>query len=101
MPAGPDRESALKREDTIAALLGETFWPRHPRPTKSERRFATAYFNRALDVFPRGVRGIDDPDFCGPVVERNGTLVPRNEPVKGDAVDRIDKTTSTDFFVPE
>jgi hypothetical protein len=100
LPPGADRDAALKRERTIAGLLGDTFWPRLPGPAKPERRFATPYFNRGLDVFPRGKRDVADPIFCGPFVERDGKLVPlrqKHKHVIGDAVDRIDKTASTDF----
>jgi hypothetical protein len=110
LPPGPDRDAALKREDTIARLLADDRWPcpaYWPTKSKPTKRWAVAWHNCGVNYPLRGVeRRSDetDDDFAGAVTSHNGKLTPRQHDsgprVKRDLVDRFNAAFTREDSVP-
>jgi hypothetical protein len=130
LPDGPDRKAALKQEDAISGLLTDEHWP--PRPywpnSKPTKRWGVAWqhlddvYHAALDVPPikpivswprpplfemaqkRCSNDVDDDDYAGAVVARNGEFVSRRHDsgpkVERDLVDRFNAAITREDGVP-
>ena len=127
LPPGPERDAALERESTIARLLKE-HWPRPaywPSQSKARKRFSVSWqhdenvyyappkFDVPIRPVPPGPRlntwaprydDIDDDNFAGAVVMRDGELVAQRyesgPKVKRDILDRFNAAIEREDAVP-
>jgi hypothetical protein len=124
LPAGPERDAALKRESAITRLLAE-YWPKPaywPSTSKRRKPWSVSWqhvddvhyappdvppikdliFHRCPPPFEmqqkRRSTDVNDDDYAGAVVARNGELAPRRHDsgpkVKRDVFDRFNAASS-------